>query len=94
MRGKNISIANVASYGTVYIEVTCNMPKEKYVYKLIFSNNTVVSDQKYNSLHEAYAAGLEAISDYNTGGEVLHMSNPGEYPDDWEQPILEATIDD
>lgn len=29
---------------------------------------------------EAEAYALVLIGNYNTGGEVLHMSNPGDYP--------------
>lgn len=71
------------------------MPRKyKYVYKLIFSDETIVSDEKYDTLDEALDAGREAINDYNAGGDVLHLSNPGEYPAEWESPELEATIED
>ena len=37
-------------------------------------------DEVFETEDEAEAQGLELCSCYVAGGEVLHMSNPGDYP--------------
>jgi hypothetical protein len=37
-------------------------------------------DEVFETEEEARAHGLEQCSNYVAGGEVLHMSNPGDYP--------------
>lgn len=37
-------------------------------------------DEVFETEAEAEAFGLEQCSNYSAGGEVLHMSNPGDYP--------------
>jgi hypothetical protein len=37
-------------------------------------------DEVFETEEEARAYGLEQCSNYVAGGEVLHMSNPGDYP--------------
>lgn len=37
-------------------------------------------DEIFDTEQQAHEAGLYAISCYNVGGEVLYMSNPGDYP--------------
>jgi hypothetical protein len=37
-------------------------------------------DETFETEAEANAFGLNACGDYMTGAEVLHMSNPGDYP--------------
>jgi len=41
---------------------------------------TEEEDDIFDTEEEANAFGLEQISNYQTGGEVLHLSNPGDYP--------------
>lgn len=41
---------------------------------------TEEEDEVFNTAEEAEAHGLEQCSNFRTGGEVLHMSNPGDYP--------------
>lgn len=51
-------------------------------------------DEVFETEAEAEAYALDQISNFHTGAEVLHMSNPGDYPeDDGEDPeyeIIEA----
>ena len=58
--------------------------------KLIFSDEEVVADEVFDSEEEAYNYGLEMCSDYKVGMETLHMSNPGDYPVDDEEPEIEV----
>jgi hypothetical protein len=37
-------------------------------------------DEVFETESEAEAFGLEQVSNFNAGGEVLHLSNPGDYP--------------
>ncbi|TAP28839.1 hypothetical protein EYR88_00635 [Arthrobacter sp. S41] len=37
-------------------------------------------DEIFETEQEAENYGLEQCSNYSLGGEVLHMSNPGDYP--------------
>ena len=37
-------------------------------------------DELFDSERQAQEGGLYAIGCYNLGGEVLNMSNPGDYP--------------
>ena len=38
--------------------------------------------ERFSSYREAQEAALEAIGAWNTGSEILNMSNPGDYPYD------------
>jgi hypothetical protein len=40
----------------------------------------VEDDERFETEEEAEEYGLVMLSSYNTGAEVLHMSNPGDYP--------------
>lgn len=37
-------------------------------------------EEEYSTYDDAMEAVEDYFTDYNTGGEILHMSNPGEYP--------------
>lgn len=41
---------------------------------------TEEEDEVFETTGEAEAHGLEQCSNFRTGGEVLHMSNPGDHP--------------
>lgn len=54
-------------------------------YKLVFHypDGTIEEeDELYETEDQADEAGLYGCSCFNEGGEVLHLSNPGEYPND------------
>ena len=60
----------------------------KYNAILTFSNGNVVSlmdefpyNGPFDTAEEAKEAAEEYLSDLRTGAEVLHMSNPGDYPE-------------
>lgn len=56
--------------------------------RLIFSNgDTLDVDGVFDTEAEAEEYALEAISEYNLGGEILNMSNPGDYPLDEELDV-------
>jgi hypothetical protein len=58
-----------------------NMPKFKVV--INYQNGeTYELDELYDSYEEAEEAALEDISNWHAGGEVLELSNPGDYPYD------------
>lgn len=42
--------------------------------------STEIDDEVFDTEEEAEAHGLVCVSNYRTGGEVLHLSNPGDYP--------------
>lgn len=53
------------------------------MYKVVmhYSDGTSGEDDEvFETESEANDYGLELISSYHTGGEVLNMSNPGDYP--------------
>ena len=52
----------------------------------------VEDDERFETEEEAEEYGLVMLSNHNTGAEVLHMSNPGDYPLDAEDedPEIEA----
>jgi hypothetical protein len=39
-------------------------------------------DEVFDTEAEAKEYGLTMVSNYAAGGEVLHLSNPGDYPED------------
>lgn len=41
---------------------------------------TEVDDEVFDTEAEAEAYGSELCSNYSAGGEVMHLSNPGDYP--------------
>ena len=68
----------------------------KYSWKITFSNGEILESDEdmdgiYYSEDEAYEGALQAISECNTGKEILYMSNPGDYdePDDDEDYEIE-----
>lgn len=46
-------------------------------------------DEEFETESEAEAFGLEQVSNFAAGSEVLHLSNPGDYP----APSEEAEAD-
>ena len=42
--------------------------------------STEEEDEVFDTEEEANEFGLVQVSNYQTGGEVLHLSNPGDYP--------------
>lgn len=56
--------------------------------KLMYSDgNTEELDGVFDTEDEAEEYALEAISEYHLGGEILNMSNPGDYPLDEEDDV-------
>lgn len=56
--------------------------------RLIFSDgDTLELEGTFDTEEEAEEYALEAISEYNLGGDILNMSNPGDYPDDEEVDV-------
>lgn len=52
-------------------------------YKVVMTypdGETDERDEEFDSYGEAEAFGLECCSDYELGGEIFNMSNPGDYP--------------
>lgn len=53
-------------------------------------------DETFQTEEEAHDFGLQCCSDFETGGEVLHMSNPGDHPlpdeddDDVDYKVIEV----
>lgn len=67
-------------------------------YKVIitFPDETIDSEEEdgelglFDTKEDAEAWFDQWMSDYDTGGEVLHMSNPGDYPLSDEEPEHEV----
>ena len=57
------------------------MPK----FKIIFDGEE--QDEVYDSYKEAEYEAREMVSNYRLGGEILWMSNPGDYPYDPDEEI-------
>ena len=55
---------------------------EKYTVTIHFPTYDYDLDGEFDSEEEAADAACEAISAWEVGGEVLNMSNPGDYPYD------------
>ncbi len=54
--------------------------------------NGMDDDELFDTMEEAEQHALMQISNYNAGGEVLHLSNPGDYPEtDDDDPEYEIT---
>lgn len=67
------------------------------MYKVVMKypdGTTDPDDEVFQSESEADDHGLYLVSCYNQGGEVLHMSNPGDYPlvedDDADFEVIEV----
>lgn len=57
-------------------------------YKIRFEGEEL--DDVYDTYEAAYDAALYEVSCYHLGGEILEMSNPGDYPyDPNEEPEFE-----
>ena len=53
----------------------------KYKVKMIYPDGTTdIEDEIYDTYEEAEEGGLYSCSCYSLGGEILNMSNPGDYP--------------
>jgi hypothetical protein len=53
------------------------------MYKVVMKysdGTTEEDDERFESESEATEYGLEQLNNYATGAEVLHLSNPGDYP--------------
>lgn len=64
------------------------------LFKVVMSypdGTTEEDDEIFNTEAEANEYGLYLCSCYESGGEILHKSNPGDYPfDDGGQPDFEV----
>lgn len=59
----------------------------KYLVEMIYPDGTTdLEDETYDSYEEAEDAALYSCSCYNQGAEDLFLSNPGDYPMDFEEP--------
>lgn len=54
----------------------------KYKVVIITSDGREEQDEVFDTEEDADAFGLQWCSEFAAGGEVLHMSNPGDYPDE------------
>lgn len=70
----------------------------KYQIKYIYPNgNEEIEDELYDTEDEARDAAEYGCSCYMTGGEILHLSNPGDYDEPEEYPdfeIIEVEVND
>lgn len=65
----------------------------KRMYKVIMKypdGTTHEEDEIFESEAEANEYGLNCLNNYDTGGEVLHLSNPGDYPESDEDADFEV----
>lgn len=60
----------------------------KYAY--LIDGERFDEDETYDTYEEAQEAAYEALSNMEVGAEILHMSNPGDYP---EEDYSDAEID-
>lgn len=49
-------------------------------------------DEVFDTYEEAEAHALQSIGNYHAGADVLHLSNPGDYPEDDEDDDPEYEI--
>ena len=62
----------------------------KYQVEMQYPDGTTeLLDDIYDTYEDAEEAGLENISAYRAGGDVLHLSNPGDYPEDFDDADFE-----
>lgn len=65
------------------------------MYKVVMKypdGTTEEDDEVFESASEANDYGMYMVSCYSQGGEILHMSNPGDYPlsdDDADFQVIE-----
>lgn len=53
----------------------------RYRLVITYPDGTVEEDEDlFDTYEQADAAGLDAMSSYRLGGEILHDSNPGDHP--------------
>lgn len=61
------------------------MAKKRYYYEIHFGDGEIMdsrdNDEFFDDEDEADEAALYALSCANVGAELLHLSNPGDYPD-------------
>ncbi|MFT3834398.1 MAG: hypothetical protein QM711_13925 [Micropruina sp.] len=68
-------------------------------YKVVMQyddGSSEIDDEVFDTEEEAQAYGLVCVSNYSTGAEVLHLSNPGDYPlnEDEEVDFEVVEVDD
>ena len=57
-----------------------------------YSDGTVEEDDEvFDTEGEANEYGLVQASHYQTGGEILNLSNPGDYPQDTDDTVSMST---
>lgn len=63
--------------------------------RMLFSNgeDLDIEDEEYETEEEAREQAAYYSSCYKLGGEILNMSNPGDYPEDDEDPDYEIYED-
>lgn len=55
----------------------------KYKPFLLFESGEELDlEEEFDTEEEAVDYGFQSVSDYHTGMDVLHMSNPGDYPEE------------
>ena len=56
---------------------------------------TEEDEETFETEEEAESYGLQCVSEYALGGEILHLHNPGDYPlkedDDADFDVIEVT---
>ncbi len=53
----------------------------KYAVYLTFpEGESYLDDSRFDTYEDADEYGLQCMSDYDTGAEIMNMSNPGDYP--------------
>ena len=62
------------------------MAKKKYYYEIHFSDGEIIDsrddDELFDDEDDARDAAEYTLSCASVGAEVLHLSNPGDYPDE------------
>ena len=75
----------------------------QYKYILTFPDGHTLDSQEeydycedgvYDSYDDAEEAACNDIGNYHAGAEVLHMSNPGDYPSDGDSDDVEYDIEE
>lgn len=49
-------------------------------YEVLFENDLECNDAIFDTYKEAEEYGYQVMSEIAVGAEILHMSNPGDYP--------------
>ena len=67
------------------------------MFRVVFSfqdGSTEEGDEVFDSWEDAEQYAVQWISDYHAGGEVLHLSNPFDYPNDEDEDVEFDVIED